>query len=261
VEQFDVEGQQIQYVVHGVGDPVLTVANPIGGTQSLERWPNPFVPILTDAGYQVIVFQHLGPQPSAVTDIARDIGALLDDLKCGPARLWGYSLGGTLALELAHQRPDAVRATAVMATTGRRSAFMRLWFDAFAAIEGSGDDVAPVFAYLTMAGSMSPSVLANDDAVNMMRQMMRPGMFKSDGVEILWSDDDDNRLETYAGISGPCCVIAFERDLIALQPFVRELADTIPESRYVEITEVGHDGINLKTDEVMKHLLEFFSSV
>src|SRR5437867_3907746 len=122
---FAVDGQTLSFDVHGDGAPVVTLSNL---AQNAMLWPGPVVPKLNGEGYKVIDVQHLGPT-SDLDRIVGDMAALIEDKQWGPVHLWGYSQGGMFAQELALARPDLVRSAVLMATLGRRSAFMNVLSD------------------------------------------------------------------------------------------------------------------------------------
>jgi len=70
MEDFVVGGQRLRYELHGEGEPVVTVNNLAAPMEYW--WPTPYLPTLTAAGYQVITFQHLGPKPPTLIDVAAD---------------------------------------------------------------------------------------------------------------------------------------------------------------------------------------------
>ena len=71
----------------------------------------------------------------------------------------------------------------------------------------------------------------------------------------------DHRLEALAGMRVPCLVMGFELDMLTPAPLCREVAEAIPECRYVEIPACGHGGPFEKPDEVNEELLKFFAGV
>src|SRR5215831_12721883 len=90
-------------------------------------------PALVGAGYQVVLMDNRGtggsdapPAPYAVADLAADAAGLIEQLGIGRCRLVGWSLGGYVAEFLAAERPDLVRAVALLGSAGPPTAFARL---------------------------------------------------------------------------------------------------------------------------------------
>ena len=93
-------------------------------------WPQDFINAFTDAGYQVIRFDHRGTgmsdwlddwdseNPYSLTDMANDGVAILDDLDIDKAHLIGVSLGGMIAQELTINHPERVSSLTSMMSSG-----------------------------------------------------------------------------------------------------------------------------------------------
>ncbi len=138
-------GITIEYEVVGEGDPLLLVMG-LGG--QLTDWPKEFVDRLTEAGFQVIMFdnrdQGLSTEfdwepPSQIKtvlkglarrpvhtgyligDMADDAVGLLDALSIERAHVVGMSMGGMIAQTMAIEHPERVRSlTSIMSNTGDR---------------------------------------------------------------------------------------------------------------------------------------------
>jgi 3-oxoadipate enol-lactonase len=98
----------LRYEDVGAGRPVVLLH---GFTNFGLSW-SPQLSPLVHSGYRVIVPDLRGhgassaaEKPSAVADLAADIGALLDRLDISDAGICGLSLGGMIALQLAIDRP------------------------------------------------------------------------------------------------------------------------------------------------------------
>lgn len=261
MDQVTIGGQQLAYEIYGSGHPVLAVRNI---AQPPELWPGPFIDQVTDAGYQVVTFQHLGARSGSMADIAMDVSGLLDHLALDSLRVWGYSGGAMLAQEVVIRRPDLVRSAIFMATTGRLSALLKLSLRAYEALVRHQPDVLDAFAYLTLVTSMSPQLLTNDDYVLATAAAITPEVaYASEDARRRWFDAlavyDDRRADL-AKITAPSMVISFESDMIMLAADGRGVADAIPECKYVQIAGAGHDGMWTHSDAVMKHVLDFFAS-
>jgi pimeloyl-ACP methyl ester carboxylesterase len=117
VERARVNGVELEYEVAGTGEPVLLLH---GGLLSDENTPLVREPALTDR-YVVINYHRRGFAGSGrlqgrttVGDHAADAKGLLDELGVERAHVVGHSLGGTIALQLALDHPDAVHTLALM---------------------------------------------------------------------------------------------------------------------------------------------------
>jgi poly(3-hydroxyalkanoate) depolymerase len=105
-----VDGLELRVAVEGEGPPLLLI-NGIGA--NIEMWA-PFVAALS--GRQVILFDAPGTgqssrtrQPVRMRRLSRVVTGLLDQLGYDRVDVLGYSFGGALAQQLAHQSPERVR--------------------------------------------------------------------------------------------------------------------------------------------------------
>lgn len=92
-------------------------------------WPQGFVDLLVDAGYQVIRYDYRGTgmsdwmsdwkeHPYALADLASDAKLILDKLNIERAHLVGVSMGGMVAQEFAIQFPRRTLTLASIMSTG-----------------------------------------------------------------------------------------------------------------------------------------------
>lgn len=93
-------------------------------------WPLPCLRTLAQAGYYVIRYDYRGTglsdwmeqwnsqHPYAVADLARDALAVLDALGVERAHVFGLSLGGMVAQEIALQQPARVASLTLLMTSG-----------------------------------------------------------------------------------------------------------------------------------------------
>jgi pimeloyl-ACP methyl ester carboxylesterase len=110
-----VNGLKMYYEVHGESEPLVMLH---GGVLSAEMF-GPYLPSLT-AGRQVILMELQGHARTAdidreisLRDLASDVEGVLDHLGVRQADLFGFSLGGGVALQLALSSPERVRRLAV----------------------------------------------------------------------------------------------------------------------------------------------------
>jgi pimeloyl-ACP methyl ester carboxylesterase len=106
-----VNGLQLYYETHGTGRPLVLLH---GGLLTIELTFSPILPSLAQH-HQVIAVELQGHGRTADTDramsinvLADDVAALLDQLGIAQADVFGFSLGGFVALELAMRRPELV---------------------------------------------------------------------------------------------------------------------------------------------------------
>lgn len=114
----DICGLHVAVDVQGSGQPVLLI-NGLGGNLGLWR---ALRGDLTE--FEVIAFDAPGvgdtpPAPSiySMSDLARFVTRLLDALGHDTVDVVGYSFGGALAQQLAHESPERIRRMVLVATT------------------------------------------------------------------------------------------------------------------------------------------------
>ena len=135
----------IEYDIVGDGEPLLLV---MGLGCQLIHWPDGFVRLLADQGFQVIRFDNrdiglstkmAGPPPTlartvgslfskrlarssyTLADMADDAAGLLDHLGIAKVHVVGVSMGGMIAQSIAIGHPDKVASlTSIMSNTGDR---------------------------------------------------------------------------------------------------------------------------------------------
>lgn len=90
-------------------DPPIVLLH--AGIADSRSW-DALVPLLVDAGYRVIRFDHRGHGRSTTDDVGfsprADLLAVLDDAGIGRAALVGNSRGGRIAIDTAIESPDRV---------------------------------------------------------------------------------------------------------------------------------------------------------
>ena len=111
----------------GAGPPVLLI---MGLGMTATGWWRT-VPVLVEAGLRVIAFDNRGvgrserpPGPYTVAEMADDAVSVLDAAGVERAHVYGISLGGMIAQELALRCPERVRALVLGATTGGGAHFV-----------------------------------------------------------------------------------------------------------------------------------------
>ena len=109
--------------------------------------------------------------------------------------------------------------------------------------------------------SFSPATLNDDAAVRdwidmftMWPSKNTPGMRAQ--LEV---GPQDNRLPAYRSIMAPVLVIGFSDDIVLPPHLGREVADALPNGRYLEIRDAGHLGFIEKPQVVNVAALDFFA--
>jgi 3-oxoadipate enol-lactonase len=235
-------GTQIYWEEHGAGDPLLLIMG-LGAT--LEWW-NRLVPILSSR-YRTIVYDNRGvgrsdvpAGPYLIPQMAEDAVAVMDAAGIASAHVFGASMGGMIAQELALNHPDRVRslilgctacggshvvpaAKEVAIALGARSTMTR---------EQAMWAMAP---YIFDAGTPRERI-AEDIAVRLGATVSNDGYFAQLAGIRAWSGTH----ERLAGLKMPVLVIHGETDQLVPAENGRIVAAAIPGSRLVMIPRASH---------------------
>jgi pimeloyl-ACP methyl ester carboxylesterase len=114
-----VNGIKIAYDVRGSGPPLVLI---MGYRLSSLAWSFDFIEALA-ARFTVVLFDNRGTGTSdkptfgyEISNMARDVGGLLDHLEIARTNVLGYSMGGAIAQEFVRQFPDRVLGLVLCAT-------------------------------------------------------------------------------------------------------------------------------------------------
>ncbi len=115
-----VAGSQLHVERRGEGDPLLLIQG-MGGNS--EHWGEPFLREL-ERDFELILYDHRGTGRSGPSDgdatiasLAADALALLDALDAERAHVFGFSMGGMVAQELALDAPERVETLTLAGTS------------------------------------------------------------------------------------------------------------------------------------------------
>jgi pimeloyl-ACP methyl ester carboxylesterase len=255
----------LAYDERGKGDPVLFIAGRGGAGRT---WHLHQVPAFQRAGYRCVTFDNRGVGATenasdfGIEQMVADTAALIEKLDAAPVRIVSVSMGSYIAQELMLTRPELVRSAALMATRGREDRVRQFFRSAERELADTGVVLPASYdAKIRLIESFSPKTLNDDNAVRdwidmfmMWPNRSTPGMRAQLDVA-----PNENRLPAYRGITTPALVIGFGDDL-ALPPHLgREVAEALPNGRYLEFADAGHLGFIEKPQVVNAAVLKFFT--
>ncbi|BBX18777.1 bromoperoxidase [Mycolicibacterium duvalii] len=255
----------LAYDDRGSGEPVLFIAGRGGAGRT---WHLHQVPVFLRAGYRCVTFDNrgVGATENAETltteTMVGDVVDLIEQLGLAPVRIVGVSMGSFIAQELMVVRPELVRSAVLMATRGRHDRTRTFFGQAERALLESGVQLPPEYdARLRLLESFSPKTLNDDNAVRdwidmftMWPQKPTPGLRAQMAVS-----PEDSRLPAYQHIRTPTLVIGFEDDVLLPSYLGREVANAMPNARFIEIPATGHLGFIEKPEAVNTAILNFFA--
>ena len=247
------------------GEPVVFIAGRGGAGRG---WHLHQVRDFQMARYRVITFDNRGigaTEDASGFDTATmvaDTAQLIESLGAAPARVVAVSMGAFIAQELMLARPELVRSAVLMATRGRHDRTRDFFHQAEVKLAESGASLPPEYdAKVRLLESFSRKTLNDDAAVKDWIAMFTMWPIKrSAGLRCqLDVAPHGNRLAAYRNITHPVLVIGFGDDVVIPPHLGREVADALPNGRYLEIADAGHLGFIERPQQVNEAALRFFA--
>jgi len=255
----------LAYDDKGTGEPVVFIAGRGGAGRT---WHPHQVPAFLAAGYRCVTFDNRGIGASENAEgfttqtMVADTAALIESLGAGPVRIVGVSMGSFIAQELMVVRPELVSSAVLMATRGRLDRARQFFHQSEADLYDSGTRLPLTNdAKNRLLESFSRKTLNDDTAVgdwiamfSMWPIKQTPGLRCQLDVAPL-----TNRLPAYRSIAASVLVIGFSDDVVTPPYLGREVADALPNGRYLQIPDAGHLGFFERPQAVNAAALQFFS--
>jgi pimeloyl-ACP methyl ester carboxylesterase len=256
------KGARLHWEEQGTGTPILLV---MGHRYSSKMW-YPAIPALS-AEHRVIWFDNRGTGESATTakvtlqELAHDAFAVLDAAGVDKAHIYGVSMGGIIVQEMAFQRPERVLSLivgcsgALTAEKPRMPAFMRVLY------------YLPPFLLKILTPNRSgdqgygsaakPEAIAADQAVLAADKFTVKGVVAQAAAIAGYSTSR----EAVAGLTMPALVLHGDEDGTVPFKWGEELAEILPDSRFVRIAGAGHNYMVVDPDKANKAVLDFLREV
>jgi pimeloyl-ACP methyl ester carboxylesterase len=236
-----VNGLQLYYEEHGSGHPLVLLH---GGLHTIDLSFGALIPLLA-ASHRVIAVELQGHGRTAdidreptYPDLAADVIGLLDHLGVERADVFGFSLGGLVAVELGLRHPNRVGRLVLAAAQYRPDGYHDLSDPAsvrmptpaeFAEMEQEYRRVAPVPDHWEAFAAKLNGVVHT-----------APG----------WSADDMRR------IAAPVLLVIGDTDFVRIE-HAAEMLELIPDAQLAVLPKTRHTELVLRTD-VLAPLLEGF---
>lgn len=213
--------------------------------------------------YRVVVPDHRGHgrsdwirEPYDIADVARDVAGVLDALSVEGALVFGYSMGGLVAQELARARPDLVDRLMLAATAAAPAVRHRGIFRV-ALVLGRGltriarkEFSAVSTGVLRRAAAIAPEHT----------RWMWEGLMRRDATLYYYAGDSVTRFDSrpwVAGLGIPTMVVIPGGDQLMPLEAQRELAALFPPESVVEIEGGRHESIMNRAAEYVKLISDF----
>jgi 3-oxoadipate enol-lactonase len=262
----DVNGIRIAYGVRGSGPPLVLI---MGYRLSSLAWPLDFVEALA-ARFTVIFFDNRGTGTSdkptfgyEISNMARDMGGLLDHLEIDRANVLGYSMGGAIAQEFVRQFPDRVLALALCATMcgGPRAVYAS---PSVVRVMRELDGLKPEeIARRIWSVTYSPGYLENHRELaedQMRREITAPTPLHAADLQYqAFAEFDCSK--ALANIKVPTLVLTGDLDQLVAPQNSKFIASLIPGASLIVIPSCGHRMMWEATDECVGFVTEFLTGV
>jgi pimeloyl-ACP methyl ester carboxylesterase len=236
-----VNGLQLYYEEHGSGHPLVLLH---GGLHTIDLSFGALIPRLA-ASHRVIAVELQGHGHTAdidrvptYSDLADDVVALLDHLRVDRADVFGFSLGGLVAIELGLRHPTRADRLVLAAAQYRPEGYHDLSDPAsvrmptaaeFAEMEQEYRRVAPDPDHFEAFHTKLSGIVQS-----------APG----------WSADDMRRL------AAPVLLVIGDTDFVRIE-HAAEMLELIPDAQLAVLPRTRHTELTLRTD-VLAPLVEGF---
>jgi pimeloyl-ACP methyl ester carboxylesterase len=244
-----VNGLRIHFEIHGMANPgqaPLVLLH--GGGDTIPTSFGEILPVLAGQR-QVIAFEQQGygrtadiaDRPFTFEQSADDAAALLEYLDIEQADLFGFSNGGTIALQVAIRHPEVVRRLVLASALFERDgAYPWLWEAmANARLENMPQELQD--AYLAIAPQPGNLRMMHDKAAQRMR------------------DFTDIAADAIRGVAAPALVVVGDADVIRPEHAV-ETFRLLPNAQLAVLPGTGHMQVTARTTWLVPMILGFLDA-
>jgi 3-oxoadipate enol-lactonase len=235
--------------------PVLVLGSSLGTTHAM--WDDQ-VPAFAER-FRLLRYDTRGhggspapPGPYAMAELGADVLALLDRLGFDRVSFCGLSIGGMIGMWVASEAPERIDRL-VLCCTVPWFPPRELWDERAATVRSRGMEPLVDAA---IERWLPPDVRAErPDLEERLRAMLRstPPEGYAGCCEAIRDMDLRDRL---AGIEAPALVLAGSDDPSTPPERVREVADAVPDARYVELRGAAHIANMARPDAFTRAVLE-----
>jgi 3-oxoadipate enol-lactonase len=182
------------------------------------------------------------PGPYSVAEMANDAVAVLDAAGAEAAHVYGISLGGMIAQEIALRHPDRVHSLVLGATTPGGDRAVAADDETLAFFRRRGQMSAEEAVWASVPYNYGPRTraeraqLIGEDIIQRLRYPIEPAPYAAQLAAALGHD----AYEPLGGLDVPTLVLHGEQDRMVAPQNARILADAIPGAQLMLLPEAGH---------------------
>jgi 3-oxoadipate enol-lactonase len=266
MQHADVNGIKIAFGVLGSGPPLVLI---MGYRLSSLAWPLDFIEALAER-FTVVLFDNRGTGKSdkptsgyEISNMAKDVGGLLDHLEIARANILGYSMGGAIAQEFVRQFPDRVLGLVLCATMcgGPRAKYAPA---SVTRVMRELDGLTPEeIARRIWSVTYSPGYLENHRELaenQMRREIAAPTPLHAADLQYqAFAEFDCSK--ALPNIRVPTLVLTGDLDRLIAPQNSNFIAGLIPGATLIVIPGCGHRMMWEATDECVEFVTEFLTGV
>jgi pimeloyl-ACP methyl ester carboxylesterase len=266
MQHADVNGIKIAFGILGAGPPLVLI---MGYRLSSLAWPLDFIEALAKQ-FTVVLFDNRGTGNSdkptfgyEISNMAKDVGCLLDHLEIARANMLGYSMGGAIAQEFVRQFPDRVLGLVFCATMcgGPRATYASA---SVARVMRELDGLTPEeIARRISSVTYSPGYLENHRELaenQMRREIATPTPLHAADLQYqAFAEFDCSK--TLPNIRVPTLVLTGDLDRLIAPQNSKFIAGLIPGAALIVLPGCGHRMMWEATDECVEFVTEFLTGV
>lgn len=257
----ELTGLSIHYEQHGAGPPLLLIA----GIPAIANDWEPLATRVAASGCRVIAYDNRGsgastvtPGPYTTAQLAADALALLDHLAIERADVFGMSLGGMIAQELAFAAPERVRRLVLGCTHAGVAHAAPMPRETGRAFALQTDDWAERMR------ALAPAAFAEDVDTALLEAFLAkksadvqdPAGYQAQIAAVL-AHDSAARL---ARIRAPTLVLTGDDDRVIPGESSELLAERIPDAALRVIPASGHLFFLERPEQTLAELTEFLAA-
>lgn len=247
----------------GAGEPVVLLhGHPFNRsmwrqqTKVLQEKYRVFTPDLRGYGESSLV-----ENISRMSDMARDVNALLDFLKLEKVVLGGLSMGGYAALEFYNLFPERVRAL-VLADTKAAADAEEARKKRFETAEKAEKEGMKIIADTMLSQVLAPETLENKpEVVERVRQMIFETNPAGAAAALRGMAERSDHTNLLSKIGVPTLIIVGEKDSLTPPAEAEKMHQAIKNSQLVRITAAGHLSPLENPKEFNQALLSFLGNL